>query len=80
MDLSSKGITQDSIAIEFQVSQGTVSYDLADLKAEAQKHLEKHVTETLPCEYQKCKVGMKYNILEISDTATDPNFKLQVSK
>jgi predicted transcriptional regulator len=35
MDLSSKGMTQDQIAIELQVSQGIVSDDLTNLRAEA---------------------------------------------
>lgn len=32
MDLSSKGMTQDQIAIELQVSQGNVSDDISCLK------------------------------------------------
>jgi orotate phosphoribosyltransferase-like protein len=80
MDLSSKGMNQDQIAIELQVSQGTVSDDLTNLKAEAQTHLEKHVTETLPHEYQKCMIGINQVVnmaWSIVSKSPDDKTKLQ---
>jgi orotate phosphoribosyltransferase-like protein len=80
MVLSSKGMIQDQIAIELQVSQGTVSDNLSYLKKESKKYLEKYITESLPHEYQKCMVGINQVLnmaWSIVNKSLDDKTKLQ---
>jgi predicted transcriptional regulator len=46
MDLSSKGMTQDRIATELQVSQGTVADDVSDDNPPTQKRIIRTFGET----------------------------------
>ena len=53
LELSSQGFTQSDIATVLQVDKSIISRDMAHLKQEARKNLQKHIQETIPAEYQK---------------------------
>jgi hypothetical protein len=80
LELDSQGYSQHEIASKLQIAKGTVNSDLLFLRKQAQENLQKHIHEVVPEEYQKCMVGMKWNLKEtlaIAETATDPKTKLQ---
>jgi hypothetical protein len=57
-----------------------VNRDIQFLRQQAQEHIQKHIHETVPEEYQKCMTGMKRNLkqtLKIAETVADPKIKLQ---
>jgi transcriptional regulator len=58
LELSSQGLTQSEIASILKVTQPTVNKDLSYIKKRAHDNLQKHITETLPHEYQKCIIGI----------------------
>jgi hypothetical protein len=56
-----------------------VNRDIPFLRQQAQEHIQKHIHETVPEEYQKCMTGMRRNLkqtLEIAETVADPKIKL----
>lgn len=57
-----------------------VNRDIQFLRHQANESLQHHIHEVVPEEYQKCMVGMKWNLkqtLEIAETVSDPRVKLQ---
>jgi transcriptional regulator len=58
LELSSQGFSQSDIATVLQVDKSIISRDMAHLKQEARKNLQKHIQETIPAEYQK---GLQYS-------------------
>jgi hypothetical protein len=80
LELSSKGHNQHEIAQTLQVAKGTVNADLAYLRKKAQENLQRHISEVVPEEYQRCMTGIKQNLrhtLDIAETVADPKVKLQ---
>jgi IS30 family transposase len=80
LELASEGYSQREIASKLQVDLAAVNRDIQFLRQQAQEHLQKHIHEVVPEEYQKCMVGMKRNLkrtLEIAETVSDPKVKLQ---
>ena len=53
LELSSQGFTQSDITTMLQVDKSVISRDLAYLRQQAQKNLQRHIHETIPHEYQK---------------------------
>jgi hypothetical protein len=57
-----------------------VNRDIQFLRQQAQEHIQKHIHETVPEEYQKCMTGMVRNLkqtLKIAETVANPKIKLQ---
>jgi predicted transcriptional regulator len=80
LELASEGYTQREIANKLQIDLAAVNRDIQFLRQQAQEHIQKHIHETVPEEYQKCMTGMKRNLkqtLEIAETVADPKIKLQ---
>jgi hypothetical protein len=53
LELSSQGFNQSDIVTVLLVDKSIISRDMAHLKQEARKNLQKHIHETIPAEYQK---------------------------
>ena len=80
LELASEGYTQREIANKLHIDLAAVNRDIQFLRQQAQEHIQKHIHETVPEEYQKCMTGMKRNLkqtLEIAETVADPKIKLQ---
>jgi predicted transcriptional regulator len=66
LELSSEGYSQREIAQKLQIDKSAVNRDIQFLRQKAQENLQKHIHEVVPEEYQKCMVGMKQNLIRIS--------------
>ena len=53
LDLSSQGFSQSDITTVLHVDKTIISRDMAHLKQQARNNLQKHISETIPAEYQK---------------------------
>jgi predicted flavoprotein YhiN len=53
LELSSQGFRQSDIANALHVNKSIISKDMAHLKQQARENLQKHISETIPAEYQK---------------------------
>ena len=53
LELSSQGFSQSDIATVLHVDKTIISRDMAHLKQQARNNLQKHISETIPAEYQK---------------------------
>ena len=83
LELASRGYNQREISNKLQVDPAAVNRDIMFLRQQTQNHLQKHIHEVVPEEYQKCMAGMKSNLketLEIANSVTDPRVKLQAEQ
>ena len=80
VEMRAKGMSQIEIAHEFQVSEASISSDIAYLRNQAKESIREYTTEYLPEQYQVCLIALDtilkhaFNILETSD---DNREKLQ---
>jgi predicted transcriptional regulator len=80
LELSSKGQSQVVIAGILQISEPTISRDLAYLRQQAKSNIKKYIDERLPEEYEKCLVGLTAILKEAwntSQTTEDKREKIQ---
>jgi predicted transcriptional regulator len=83
LELNSQGYSQPEIARILQTSQPTVNRDLSIIRQQARKNLQKHISEKLPEEYQRCITGLNqvlktcWNI--VNKSSTDDKTKLQAT-
>jgi len=84
MELLSNGHTsQVNIADKLNVSEPTVSRDIAWLKSQARKELETHFQEKLPFEYARAMTGINATLTRVSEMlkeAKDPKTKIECMK
>lgn len=59
LELSSRGYTQAAIAKELQVSEPTVSRDIAYLRQQSKDNISKYVEETIVFEFDKIHTGLE---------------------
>lgn len=83
MELNSQGYSQPEISRILQVGLGTVNRDLSILRHQASCHLQKHITETLHQEYQRCLTGLNQVLKTcwyiVNKPNTDDKTKLQAT-
>jgi DeoR/GlpR family transcriptional regulator of sugar metabolism len=82
-ELSSKGQSQVEISGILQISESTISRDLAYLRQQAKSNIKKYIDERLPEEYEKCLVGLTAILREAWNTSQqteDRREKIQASK
>ena len=78
--MRAKGMSQIEIAHELQVSEASISSDIAYLRNQAKESIREYTTKYLPEQYQVCLIALDtilkhaFNILETSD---DNREKLQ---
>jgi hypothetical protein len=78
--MGSQGNNQAEIARTLHVGESTVSRDLLYLQNQARENIRKYIDERLPCEYEKCLVGLTSILKEAWITAAkteDKREKLQ---
>ena len=75
LELSSRGYNQREIADTLKISEPTVSRDLSYLKNQAKSNIKRYMDEKLPCEYEKCLVGLTSILKEAWNTATNTEDK-----
>jgi predicted transcriptional regulator len=78
--LSSRGMSQQSIADQLGVSQAVVSLDLQYLSCKAQENLKDHIEQRIPTQYQRCEVGLNQvleKLWEIAESTHDNKEKIQ---
>jgi predicted transcriptional regulator len=68
-ELSSKGHSQTEIANTLQISEPTISRDLAFLRQQSKTNIRKYIGERLPEEYEKCLVGLTAILREAWNTS-----------
>ena len=69
-ELSIKGFSQAEISRMLQISEATISKDIAFLKEEAKETIKNHIHDKLPYEYKKCISGLEEIIKESWIVAT----------
>ena len=69
LELSSKGYSQSEIARKLQIDTSTISRDVAMLREQSKKNIQKYIDERLPEEYEKCLVGITSILKEAWNTA-----------
>jgi hypothetical protein len=72
LELSSRGHNSREIAAKLQVHHATVCRDLIWIRKQAQNTLRKHISETLPMEYEKTKSSFD-QVLKIAWSIINPN-------
>jgi hypothetical protein len=78
--MRSKGLSQIEIARELQVSEASISSDIAYLRNQAKESIREYVTEHLPEQYQICLTALDTilkHAFEILETSSDNREKLQ---
>jgi hypothetical protein len=71
--MRSRGLSQIEIARELQVSEASISSDIAYLRNQAKETIKEYVTDHLPEQYQVCLIALDtilkhaFEILETSD-------------
>jgi predicted transcriptional regulator len=80
IEMRARGLSQIEIAHELQVSEASISSDIAYLRNQAKETIKEYVTEHLPEQYQVCLAALdiilKY-AFEILETSSDNREKLQ---
>ena len=61
-ELSSKGHNQSEIARILQIDKSIISRDCSYLREQCKQNIRKYIDEKLPEEYEKCFVGLTFNI------------------
>jgi ECF sigma factor len=82
IELNSQGYSQPETARILQVSLGTVNRDLSIIRRQARDNLSKHITQTLPDEYNRCFAGLNQVLKTcwtIVNKNTDDRTKLQAT-
>jgi DNA-binding CsgD family transcriptional regulator len=80
LQYSSQGYSIREIAQKLQITKSSIDRDIQVLKHQARNHLQNHIHEVVPMEFERCMLGMKLSlkqILEIAESAADPKTKLQ---
>jgi hypothetical protein len=78
--MSPKGMSQIEIALELQVSEASISSDIAYLRNQAKESIREYITEHLPAQYQVCLTALDEIIkraFEILEKSDDNREKLQ---
>jgi IS30 family transposase len=81
LELSSQGYSEREIANTIKVSDTTVHRDLAYLRGQAQKNLQRYINETIPDIHQKSLTGINQVLKmawSIANKDMDNRTKLQV--
>src|ERR687884_487483 len=80
VEMRAKGMSQTEIARELQVSEASISSDIAYLRSQAKESIKEYVTEHLPEQYQVCLTALDEIIkraFDILNTSSDNREKLQ---
>jgi transposase-like protein len=80
LELASEGHSQRQIAQKLNVDLAAVNRDIQFLRQQAKENLQKHITETLPHEYEKSLLGINQVLVRawsIVNNAVDDKVKLQ---
>jgi transcriptional regulator with PAS, ATPase and Fis domain len=83
LQYSSQGYSIREIAQKLQIAKSSIDRDLQFLKQQARNHLQNHIHDVIPIEYEKCMIGMKHTLkqtLEIAEASSDPRIKLDAMK
>jgi transcriptional regulator len=78
--MRSRGLNQIEIAQELQVSEASISSDIAYLRKQAKESIREYVTEHLPEQYQVCLTALDTilkHAFDILETSHDNRQKLQ---
>jgi hypothetical protein len=69
LELTSKGYSQSDIARVLQVDRSVICRDISYLNQQSKENIQKYIDEKLPCEYEKCLVGLTAILREAWNTA-----------
>jgi transcriptional regulator with XRE-family HTH domain len=78
--MRARGMTQEEIARELQVSKASITSDVKYLRSQAKETIREYVTEHLPEQYQICLSALDTilkHAFEILETSDDNREKLQ---
>lgn len=62
---------QQDIAEKLQLNKSILSRDIAQLRIQAKKNIQKYINQRLPEEYEKCLVGINSIMKEAWNTSTE---------
>ncbi len=71
VEMKAKGMTQQDIARELQVSDTAIGADVAYLRQQAKDTIKEYATDHLPAQYQLCLVAFDSIIKHASDMIDD---------